>query len=95
MYRALESPIPLWDRTYQGLATFIPDYEKMPIFSGRYKELFTLYSYVRRYDELFNCKGSIICAFRDLYVTNIENFMQSSTIVHIKIVISFIYLFQK
>ena len=90
MYRALESPIPLWDRTYQGLATFIPDYEKMPIFSGRYKELFTLYSYVRRYD-----KGSIICAFRDLYVTNIENFMQSSTIVHIKIVISFIYLFQK
>ena len=38
MYRALASPV-LTDGTKQGLATFIPWFQKVPIFLIRYKEL--------------------------------------------------------
>ena len=38
MHRALASPV-LTDGTKQGLATFIPWFQKVPIFLIRYKEL--------------------------------------------------------
>lgn len=62
MYRALASPV-LTDGTKQGLATFIPWFQKVPIFLIRYKELLLFIMSVG-YAELYKCKVSIISVFK-------------------------------
>ena len=70
MHRALASPV-LTDGTKQGLATFIPMLQKVPIFLMRYKELLLFIMSVG-YAELFHCKVSIIFKMRkNIYDTNV------------------------